>query len=189
MQGPISKACLLAAAFVLAVFPQETVVGTIAGVAGNEVSVQSGGRTFTFSIDSHVRVWKGKSIEPGDRAIVNYHVEAPGKAVADEFWLNLENHYAVITRVNGTSFDVLTNPIADPKSAYKQENRTVRIDAGTVFEASAREDLKPGRGVQVIGVDDGNGAILATRLVIYEGNRPVRMRSDARVTLPNGTIR
>lgn len=189
LPAPASKACLLAVAFALVAFPQETVVGTIAGVSGNDVSVQSGGRTFTFSTDAQTLVRKGKAMEPGDSAMVKYHAGSPGNLIADEIWLNLENHYAVITRVDGASFDVFTNPNADPQSAYKRENRTVRIDPDTVFEASAREDLKPGRGVQVIGVRNANGEILATRLIIYEGNRPVRMRSDARVVLPNGTIR
>jgi len=184
-----SKACLLVAAFALAAFPQTTAVGTVAGVSGNQVYVETGGQTLTFATDAHTKVWKGKAIESGDRAIVNYRVDTPGKLVADEIWLNLENHFAVITSVNGTSFDVLTNPDADPRSSYKQENRAVRIDANTVFEGSAREDLRAGRGVQVIGVRGGNGEILATRLIIYEGNRPVRMRSDARILLPNGTIR
>ena len=49
------------------------------------------------------------------------------------------------------------------------------MDAATVFESSAKEDLKPGRGVQIVGLDMKDGKVTATRLTAYEGNRPVRM--------------
>jgi hypothetical protein len=51
----------------------------------------------------------------------------------------------------------------------------VTVDADTLFEASATEDLKLGRDVQMVGLDLKNGTIRATRLTVYEGNRPVRM--------------
>ena len=72
---------------------------------------------------------------------------------------------------------MLTNPSADPHSAYVKKRLKVSLDAGTIFDASAREDLRPGRGVQMVGLDLKNGTIQATRLTIYEGNRPVRMKS------------
>ena len=51
----------------------------------------------------------------------------------------------------------------------------VSVDADTLFDASAKEDLKLGRDVQMVGLDLKNGTIRATRLTVYEGNRPVRM--------------
>jgi hypothetical protein len=61
---------------------------------------------------------------------------------------NIVNFAAVITKLNGDRFEVFTNPNADPQSAYKKEHKTVTVDAGTVFQSSAREDLTVGRGVR-----------------------------------------
>lgn len=49
------------------------------------------------------------------------------------------------------------------------------MDADTIFELSAREDLKVGRGLQRVGLYLKNGTIRATRLTVYENKRPVRM--------------
>lgn len=106
---------------------------------------------------------------------------------------NLTNFYAVVTKVDikadRPGFDVLTNPNSDPQSAYKTENKTIEVDANTKFEASAREDLKPGRIVQVVGVELRNGQILATKVTVYEGNTPVRMRKDAVIRRADGSVR
>jgi hypothetical protein len=83
----------------------------------------------------------------------------------------------VITKVEGAGevFEMFTNPNADPASAYEKKKLRVLVDADTVFDASAKEDLKVGRDVQMVGVDLRNGTTKATRVVVYEGNRPVRM--------------
>jgi hypothetical protein len=70
---------------------------------------------------------------------------------------------------------MLTNLNADPQSAYVKERLKVAVDADTLFDASAKEDLRPGREVQMVGLDPRNGAARATRLTVYEGKRPVRM--------------
>lgn len=70
---------------------------------------------------------------------------------------------------------MLTNPHADPESGYVKKDLTVSVDADTIFDASAKKDLRPGRGVQMVGLNLKNGTIRATRLTIYEGKRPVRM--------------
>jgi hypothetical protein len=80
---------------------------------------------------------------------------------------------------------MLTNPNADPHSAYVKEKLRVSVDADTLFDASAKEDLKPGREAQMVGLDLKNGTIKATRLTVYEGNRPVRMKGG-KVLVPDG---
>jgi hypothetical protein len=59
---------------------------------------------------------------------------------------------------------MLTNPNADPHSAYVKKKLKVTVDADTLFDASAKEDLKPGRDVQMVGLDLKDGNIRATRL-------------------------
>lgn len=75
----------------------------------------------------------------------------------------------------------------DPHSAYRRQNRRIVIDSHTRFEDSAREDLRPGRDVDVIGTKDGS-AVRATRVIVYEGNRPVRMPAGTRIIEPNGSV-
>ena len=70
---------------------------------------------------------------------------------------------------------------------YTKENKFIRFDADTIFESSEKEDLKVGRDVQTVGLDLRNGIVKATRVTIYEGKRPVRLRK-AKVIRPDGTI-
>jgi Domain of unknown function (DUF5666) len=103
----------------------------------------------------------------------------------------LVNFYGVITGVGalGNEFHVFTNPNADPQSAYKKEYKTVDFNSSTIFEGSAPEDLKLTRDVQVIGIEQEDGKILATKVVVYEGNSPVRARKDIPTKLPSGQTR
>ena len=80
---------------------------------------------------------------------------------------------------------MFTNPKADPQSGYIKKNLKVTLDADTLFDASAEEDLKAGRDVQMVGLDLKNGTIRATRVTVYEGNRPVRM-GNGKVLPPTG---
>ena len=101
--------------------------------------------------------------------------------MAESVWLNIVNFFGVITKIDGGDrFEMLTNPNADPQSAYVKEKMIVQVDSATLFNDSAKEDLQTGREVQMVGLDLKNGMIQAARLTVYEGNRPVRMK--------NGTI-
>ena len=101
----------------------------------------------------------------------------------------LVNFYGEITAVLGNQVRVLTNPRADPQSSYKQEYKRVTFDPTTTFEGSRPEDLKSTRGVQIIGIEQKDGTIRATKIVVYDGNAPVRQRKDVPVRLPNGQTR
>lgn len=181
----------IAALFIFNLYAQhfKTVVGTVESVSGDVVTILSGKDTLLLAVDAKTAIWKGKMfhdlsmIRRGDTIIARYAVEPAGKLLAEEMWLNIVNFYGDITRLTASGFEVWTNPNADPQSAYKKEVRTVNVDADTKFEASASEDLRPGRSVQVIGVDLGAGTVGATKVTVYEGNRPVRM-SDGQPIAP-----
>jgi hypothetical protein len=174
--------------------PPISIIGTVVSVSANVIYVRTGTQSVTLSSDAHTEVWKGKvfhDLSPvvvGDNVIARYRTEGSGKLVTQAMWLNIVNFFGVITKIADDGFEMFTNPNADPKSAYKKETKNVSVDADTVFEASAKDDLKSGRGVQVVGLDLRGGRILATRLTVYEGSRPVRM-GNARVILPNGQNR
>jgi hypothetical protein len=137
------------------------------------------------------KFWKGKSfhdlshVQIGDDFSARCRADAPGKLVAEVIWLNIVNFFGIITKVGGGGFEMQTNPKADPQSAYVKKRLKVTVDADTLFDASAKEDLKPGRDVQMVGLDLKDGTIRATRLTVYEGNRPVRM-GNRKVLPPTG---
>ena len=121
----------------------------------------------------------------GDDFSARCRTDDSGKLVAEVIWLNIVNFFGVITKVDGAGFEMLTNPNADPQSAYVKKKLKVSVDADALFDASAKEDLKLGRDVQMVGLDLKDGNIRATRLTVYEGNRPVRMGKE-RVLPPTG---
>jgi hypothetical protein len=143
-------------------------------------------------VDDHTEIWKGKALpdlstlEMGDDISARCR-KLSGRLVAEAIWVNIVNFFGVITKANGDIFEVFTNPNADPQSAYKKENKLIRFDADTIFESSEKGDLKVGREVQTVGLDLRNGIVKATRITIYEGKRPVRLRKT-KVIAPDGTI-
>jgi hypothetical protein len=70
-----------------------------------------------------------------------------------------------------------------------KERMRVRFDRDTVFLDSDPGDLEPGRAADIIGVQLRNGDFLAARVIVYEGDCPVRTPGGAilfRVHADNG---
>lgn len=108
-------------------------------------------------------------------------------AVAQPAAVPLTHVWGRIESVRKSGFVIDQNYNADPQSAYARQNRRIVIDSHTRFEASAREDLRVGRDVDILGTKDGS-AVRATRVVVYERKRPVRMPAGAHVIAPNGSV-
>ena len=169
------------------------VIGTVQSISGNEVNVRSGSRIIVVRTDDHTEVWKGKTshdlalIHVGDDFAGRCRADTSGKLLAELIELNVIAFFGVVTKVDGGGdrFEMFTNPKADPQSGYEKKRLRVLVDADTIFTASAKEDLKSGREVQMVGQDLKNGTVRATRLTVYEGNWPVRMR-DGKVLPPTG---
>jgi len=62
------------------------------------------------------------------------------------------------------------------------------VDADTLFDSSATEDLNVGRDVQMVGVDLRNGTTRTRMVVVYEGNRPVRMGNGKVMPVSNQMV-
>jgi hypothetical protein len=169
------------------------VIGTVRSISGNQINVESESRIIVVRTDNHTEVWKGKTshdlalIHVGDDFAGRCRADASGRLLADLIELNVIAFFGVVTRVDGggDSFEIFTNPKADPQSGYEKKRLRVLVDADTIFTASAKEDLKTGREVQMVGVDLKDGAVRATRLTVYEGDWPIRMR-DGKVLPPTG---
>ena len=169
------------------------VIGIVKSISGNVISVDAGERIVAVFADGKTEVWKGKIfhdlslVHVGDDFAGRCRADASGRLVAELIELNVVTFFGIITKVDGggEAFEMLTNPNADPQSGYVKKNLKVTVDSDTLFSASAKEDLKAGRDVQMVGLDLRNGMVKATRLTVYEGNRPVRM-GNRKVLPPTG---
>jgi hypothetical protein len=192
-------AMVMIAALVIStsVFPQDeepltAIVGTVQSISGNQIHVISGAKLVTLHVDDHTEIWKGKvlwdlsPVENGDDISARCR-KVSGELVAEAIWINIVNFSGVITKVRGSTFEVFTNPNADSQSAYKKEIKVVRLDSDTIFESGGKRDLKVGREVQTVGLDLRNGIVKATRVTIYEGKLPVRMRKGKVIASDGGT--
>jgi hypothetical protein len=170
----------------------QTAVGVVHNVAPNAVTLVSGDRMVTLNVNSNSRLWKGKllngdsAITPGDNVVARCVVSASGDLNVTSMWINAVAVLGKIVAVAPGRFTDLTNPNADPASAYKKEIKTIGFDTDTNFEASKPEDLWPGREVEIIGVSLDAHTIRATKLVVYEGKQPTRMQTGQVVIGPNG---
>ena len=161
------------------------VLGTVKAISVNVIYVDSGGHVTSVFTGDHTEVWKGKTshdlslVLVGDDFAGRCREDASGRLVAELIELNVVNVFGIITKVEGggEKFEMSTNPNADPKSGYERKVQKVVVDSATIFTASAKEDLKAGRDIQMVGLDLRNGTVRATRVTVYEGKWPVRMQN------------
>jgi hypothetical protein len=77
---------------------------------------------------------------------------------------------------------------ADPHSAYRRGKRQMKFNSKTKFEESARQDLRIGRTVDIFGRETTDLSVRATRIIVDDGNTPVRMPAGTRVMAPDGSV-
>jgi hypothetical protein len=160
------------------------VIGTVKAISGDIIYVASDGHVTSVFTNDHTKVWKGKIFHDlslvlvGDDFAGRCREDASGRLVAELIELNVINFFGVIAKVEGggEKFEMFTNPKADPQSGYEKKRLVVVVDVDTIFTASAKEDLKAGRDIQMVGLDLRNGTVRATRVTVYDGDWPVRMK-------------
>ncbi len=101
---------------------------------------------------------------------------------------NITHVWGRISKVTKAGFEVDENFNADPQSGYRRGKRQITFNSDTEFEESARQDLRVGRTVDIIGLKTTDSAVQATRVTVYDGNAPVRTPAGARVIRPDGSI-
>ena len=100
------------------------VIGTVKSISGNVISVDAGERIVAVFTNQRTEIWKGKIfhdlslVQAGDDFSARCRTDASGKLVAEVIWLNIVNFFGVITKVDGSGFEMLTNPNADRQSGY-----------------------------------------------------------------------
>lgn len=93
-----------------------------------------------------------------------------------------------ITAVAEGKIQIEQNFNADPQSAYRRGKLQISFNSKTMFEESARQNLRVGRTVDVIGRKATDAGVQATRIIVYEGNAPVRMPGGASVINTDGSV-
>lgn len=187
---------LLLTALAGAQAPPLIVAGKVASVAGGRLVVsRAPGASLLLYADAASQIWRGRTtnqlsiLQPGDEVVGRYRKDAGGRLVIINLEANVAHVTGHIISVAGSAFEVDQNYDADPQSAYQRQKRLITFDGKTNFEESAREDLRAGRDVDIIGLKVGPLRVQATRITVYERKVPVRMPPGGRVTLPDGTIR
>ena len=185
----------LLVAMVTAQTPSASLMGKAATVAPDHIVVQTGAGTATLYANDATKVWRGQTgnvltiVRPGDDVLARYRPD-PVHPVIVDIYANIAHVWGRITAVTSAGFEVDQNFNADPQSAYRRGTRQIAVAPGTEFEASAREDLRIGRTVDIIGLKTSDSVVEATRVIVYDDHgSPVRMPAGGRVTLPNGEIR
>jgi hypothetical protein len=171
-----------------------SLVGMARTITRNEIVVQTGAGATLLYADNETKVWRGQSgnvltvVRPGDEVLVRYRQDS-NRLVIVGLYANITHVWGRITVVTKDGFEVNQNFNADPQSGYRRGKRQITLSSGTKFEESARQDLRAGRMVDIIGLETTDPGVQATRVIVYEGNAPVRMPAGARVIAPDGSVR
>jgi hypothetical protein len=189
----------------LAVFPtvmlagaaisDPSIAGRVERTGPGAIAVRSSsGKTAVFDTDSNSKVRRGRaetplsSVHEGEEVLVTFRRRARGRPIVTGIYTDIDHASGRIAAVRRNRFDVDENFNADPRSAYPRQRRPIVFDSATQFELSAARDLRPGRTVDVIGFRTGGPELHASRIVVYDGNKPVRMRAGRPAIRPDGSV-
>jgi hypothetical protein len=171
--------------------PFRVLMGRLTAVSRDRIEVQDSAGTRVLYSDAASDIWRGRDyhdfsmLQPGDEVDIQYRNDAQSRAVVINLWANIDKVEGRITRVGRDGFQVDENYSADPDSGYRRGLREIIYDSGTRWEDSLAAELKVGRDVFVIGLKLPSGKLEATRVIVYEGHAPMRMK-PSRIMLPNG---
>jgi hypothetical protein len=148
-----------------------SLVGTARTITRNEIVVQTGAGATLLYADNETKVWRGQSgnvltvVRPGDEVLVRYRQDS-NRLVIVGLYANITHVWGRITVVTKDGFEVDQNFNADPQSGYRRGKRQITLSSGTKFEESARQDLRAGRMVDIIGLETTDPGVQATRVIV-----------------------
>jgi hypothetical protein len=168
--------------------PFSSLIGRAIAISDNQITVQIGSAApVLLVVDKESKIWRGRTtnvlsiVQPGDEVNIRYRQDSTGRLVILDLSANIAHVWGRITKIAPAEFEVEQNFNVEP-GRY----RSIVFDSGTKFESSRPEDLQAGRTVDIIGLKINDSRIEASRIIIYEGNSPVRMPAGARAVQPNG---
>jgi hypothetical protein len=175
--------------------PHPFILGHLTAVSQDKIEVRDGTGIHALYSDTASLIWRGKDyrdfsvLHIGDEVQVTYRTDDASRQVVINLYANIHKVDGRITHVGANGFQVDENYNADPHSGYRRGLRQIVYDSGTEWEESLPEDPEIGRDVFIIGLKLSGGELQATRIIVYDGHKPVRMKPGTRVILPNGEIR
>jgi hypothetical protein len=175
--------------------PSFYVNGQVAAVASDRIEVKdAAGTTHVLYSDTTSIIWRGterhdfSALRVGDEVDARCRREPSQRAVVIHLWANIDKVEGRITHIGPAGFQVNENYSAPPESGYRRGLREIVYDSGTTWEDSLPEDLRTGRDVFVVGLKLPSGVVQATRVIVYEGRSPVRMK-PSQILKPSGAGR
>ncbi len=156
-----------------------TLVGTAKTITRDGIVFETASGTTVLYADAKSKIWRGQVghsltvVQPQDQIMVRFRRD-PTRSVILELWANITHVWGRISAVTQTGFEVDENFNADPHSGYRRGKRAIQLNADTTFQDSLKQDLRVGRTVDVIGLEMNSG-VQATRVIVYDGNAPVRL--------------
>ena len=171
--------------------PFSTLMGTVTGVAGDQLTIRNGTGSTSLYADKDSKIWRGKTtntlsiLQLNDDVLIRYR-RNPTRLVILDFYTNVTHIWGRISKVTTGGFEVDQNFNADPQSSYQRRYRQISRNADTIFEGGVPEDLRVGNIVDVIGLKANDSEDAAARVIIQtDGPLP----AGTRVTAPNGSVR
>lgn len=137
------------------------------------------------------RIWHGKwgnnisLVKPGDQVVVRYQRNPSGHLMISDLYDNIEHIWGQVTNLTRTGIKVLTNPNADPQSAYQRRVVDIIFGSDTKFQSSTAKDIRVGRFVDIIALRMPN-ELQAVRVIVYDGHVPVELLPGTPMVPSNG---
>lgn len=186
----------LAAASLASTEQYQSLVGYVTSARSSSLEiVTSSTLRYTLVCDSSSKIWRGRlysdcsAVRTGDEVTLRWTRDNHGQLLITDLWANIDTISGKITAVASGSFKVDQNFDADPMSGYKRQSRAISWNQDTEFSESAPDDLKVGRIILAVGLRLNAVSLFATRLIVYENGKPVRMRPGTKIIMPDGTVR
>ncbi len=148
------------------------VYGTLENVLDGNVFINTGSEVVEVRTEHETEIWKGKLypdlsvLESGDCVAAVCKKRPAGGLLAALLYVNSVNVFGVITKTSHDDFEIT---VTDDPMPAKARAQIIAITSDTAFDRGTRNDLLPGRRVQVFGVELKDGTINAVSVQVYDG--------------------
>jgi hypothetical protein len=115
-------------------------MGTVTGIAGDQLTVRSGATSTQLYADKDSQIWRGKTsnslslLQLDDEVWVRYRPSPIRGLVILDLYANIDHIWGRIHKITSSGFEVEQNFNADPQSGYRRGYRQVSYDSDTKFE-------------------------------------------------------
>jgi hypothetical protein len=146
------------------------VKATIQGVDQDKIFATSRNAPVTFQLTPTSDIWKGQhglgaaALKPGDFLYVDGWVNFDGSVAVRQLHANIVNYYGRLIRAIGGQFELI--PYMPTPLSWTVQGLLSTQNPATIINngLGTANDLRIDRFAQVVGVRQGDGRVLATRI-------------------------